>query len=42
VVRVLVSDLYTSGMIDVHDTAGDAAQDITLLHRLIDRVRAIA
>jgi len=41
VTRVLVADLYTVGMIDVHDVA-DPTPDVALLHRLIERVKAIA
>lgn len=41
VARVLVADLYTAGLLDVHDVAGTSA-DLTLLTRLITRVRAIA
>ena len=41
VARVLVADLYTAGLLDVHDVAG-AAADVALLTRLITRVRAIA
>jgi Protein of unknown function (DUF742) len=41
VVRVLVGDLYTAGLIDVHETH-DPAGDIALLQRLITRVAAIA
>jgi hypothetical protein len=40
---VLVADLYTVGMIDVHEVAdARVSVDIALLHRLIDRVEAIA
>ena len=43
VTRVLVADLYTAGMIDVHRVVDPLAEvDLTLLHRLIDRVKAIA
>jgi len=43
VTRVLVADLYTVGMIDVHEVADPRVSvDIALLHRLIDRVKAIA
>ena len=43
VTRVLVADLYTAGMIDVHRVIDPvAAVDVALLHRLIDRVKAIA
>ena len=41
VVRVLVADLYTAGLVDVHETH-DPADDIALLQRLITRVKAIA
>jgi hypothetical protein len=41
VVRVLVADLVTVGMIDVHEV-DDPADDIVLLHRLITRIEAIA
>ncbi len=41
VVRVLVTDLYTAGLIDVHE-AHDSTDDIALLQRLITRVKAIA
>ena len=41
VTRVLVADLYTVGMIDVHKVIGTTA-DVALLHRLIERVKAIA
>jgi Protein of unknown function (DUF742) len=41
VVRVLVTDLYTAGLIDVHETH-HPADDIALLNRLITRVKAIA
>lgn len=41
VVRVLVADLYTTGLIDVHE-AHDPRDDILLLRRLIARVEAIA
>ena len=40
---MLVADLYTAGMIDVHRVIDPvAAVDVALLHRLIDRVKAIA
>jgi Protein of unknown function (DUF742) len=45
VVRVLVSDLYTAGLLDVHDTheaTADPADDIALLQRLITKVAALA
>jgi Protein of unknown function (DUF742) len=40
VVRVLVSDLYTAGMVDVHrvENPGD---DVALLQRLITKVAAL-
>jgi hypothetical protein len=41
VVRVLVADLYTTGLIDVHE-AHDPRDDILLLRRLITRIEAIA
>ena len=41
VVRVLVSDLVATGLVDLHDTA-NPADDIDLLNRLIARVKAIA
>ena len=41
VVRVLVSDLYTVGLLDVHRTTSPG-DDLALLQRLIDRVKAIA
>jgi hypothetical protein len=41
VVRVLVADLYTIGMLDVH-RATDVADDIGMLQRMIERVKAIA
>ena len=41
VTRVLVADLYTVGMIDVHEVVETTA-DVALLHRLIERVKAIA
>lgn len=41
VTRVLVADLYTVEMIGVHDVA-DPTPDVALLHRLIERVKAIA
>jgi hypothetical protein len=41
VTRVLVADLYTSGMIDVHAVVERKA-DVALLNRLIERVKSIA
>lgn len=41
VVRVLVADLYTTGLIDVHE-AHDPRDDILLIRRLITRIEAIA
>ncbi|HZA74858.1 MAG TPA: DUF742 domain-containing protein [Acidimicrobiales bacterium] len=41
VVRVLIADLVATGLVDVHD-AGNPADDIDLLNRLIARVKAIA
>jgi hypothetical protein len=41
VTRVLVADLYTVGMIDVHEVVETSA-DVALLHRMIERVKAIA
>ena len=41
VVRVLVGDLYTVGMLDVHRTHSPG-DDVALLQRLIERVKAIA
>ncbi|HEX5945773.1 MAG TPA: DUF742 domain-containing protein [Acidimicrobiales bacterium] len=44
VVRVLVADLYTTGLIDVHEAhePRDPRDDILLLRRLITRIEAIA
>lgn len=41
VLRVLVADLVTVGLIDVHEV-DDPADDIVLLQRLITRIEAIA
>lgn len=41
VVRVLVADLYTVGMLDVHH-ARDVADDVVLLQKMIDRVKSLA
>jgi hypothetical protein len=40
VVRVLVSDLYTAGLVDVHHV-DNPADDIALLQRLITKVAAL-
>jgi Protein of unknown function (DUF742) len=45
VVRVLVGDLYTAGLVDLHETrdpASDPARDVALLQRLITKVAALA
>jgi Protein of unknown function (DUF742) len=41
VVRVLVADLYTDGLVDIHETADHPRDDLDLLRRLIARVEQL-
>jgi Protein of unknown function (DUF742) len=41
VVRVLVADLYTDGLVDIHDVADHPRDDLDLLYRLIARVEQL-